>query len=166
MKHGYCSEYGEVKLTREQYREYWALLYAYDMQQYCYRVEKARERDAALKERELAQIEEEEKELSKWYWYAAGIGGFTTIAAMVFAITTGNDGVDAVVKMLPFMPAIIAAIMWADQMEDIIIEEKDPWFELVKLVGIAIIAGILLYISFIFVLAILLLAKPAKMFGK
>ena len=51
-------------------------------------------------------------------------------------------------------------------MEDIIIEEKDPWFELVKLVGIAIIAGILLYISFIFILAILLLAKPAKLFGK
>ena len=56
--------------------------------------------------------------------------------------------------------------MWAEQMEDIILEEKDPWFELVKFVGFAIIAGILLYISFIFILAILLLAKPAKLFGK
>lgn len=165
MKHGYCSEYGEVKLTRAQYKEYKKLIYANDSHEYSRKVWRCRESNLDLKKRELAQIEKEEKELSKWYWRAAGLVGVLILADLVFAYISGHSNIDTAVILLPIIP-ILAVLIWADQMEDNMLAEKNLWVELAKMMVFSVIILALLYISFIFILAILLLAKPSKLFGK
>ena len=165
MKHGYCDGIGEVKLTRDQYREYQELYYTNDCEEFCRAISEAREKDPSLNEREQTQIEEEEKELTRWNWYAAGIMLLVLIITFIIAFNSTGNQYNGMFAMLPMTPVIVAVWLWWDQMEKSLLEEKDPWLELTKYIGIAILAGLLVYISFIFILAIALLFKiPIKLF--
>jgi len=165
MKHGWCEQVGEVKLTRAQYKEYWALLYAYDMQQYSYRVWKARQEDAKLKKLEEQQIAEEEKELSRWHWRAIGIFIFLGALSLIIASLAGKYDFDFMIALSPLVPAIGVAV-WGDQMEQTLLAGKNPWTDLLKTVLFSVIILVLLYFSFIFIIAILLLLKPSKLFRR
>lgn len=165
MKHGYCDGIGEVKLTREQYRKYQELIYSNDSHQFCRSIWKAREKNASLKERELSIIEKEEKELSKWHWCAAGVMVLVFLILLTIAFSAGGNRYDGVFAMFPMIPAIVAVAIWGENMEETLLEGKDPLLELFKNLGIAIIAGLLMYISFIFILLISLIIKnPLKLF--
>ncbi len=163
MKHGWCEQVGEVKLTRSQYKEYWNLKVAYDMRQYCYRVWKSRESNPELKQRELAKVAEEEKELSRWHWRAAGVIVLFAVAAAVIALLSVKYDFDTLYALSPIIP-VIAAAVWGDQMENTLQEGKNPWTELAKLMVFSVLALVLIYISFIFILVVFLLFKPSKIF--
>ena len=63
--------------------------------------------------------------------------------------------------LLPMVPTI-GVIIWGDQMRETLEAGKDPWIELIKMILFSAIALVLLYFSFIFIIAVLILLKFLK----
>lgn len=120
-----------------------------------------KEQNRLRREQEKEQEKQKKQELSKWHWRAVGIFIFLGITSLIIAVLAGKYDFDILYALSPLVPAIGVGI-WGDQMEQTLSAGKDPWTELLIIVGFSVIALILLYISFIFIIALLVLPKLLK----
>ncbi len=122
---------------------------------------KNKEQNRLRREKEKEEEEQKKQELSKWHWRAVGIFIFLGITSLIIAALAGKYNFDILYALSPLVPAIGVG-SWGDQMEQTLSAGKDPWTELLIIVGFSVIALILLYISFIFIIALLVLPKLLK----
>lgn len=120
-----------------------------------------KEQNRLRREQEKEQEEQKKQELSKWHWRAVGIFIFLGITSLIIAALAGKYDFDILYALSPLVPAIGVGI-WGDQMEQTLSAGKDPWTELLIIVGFSAVALVLLYISFIFIIALLVLPKLLK----
>ena len=122
---------------------------------------KNKEQNRLRREREREEEEQKKQELSKWHWRAAGIFILLALLSLVLASLAPRYDFSFWVALSPLVPAIGVAV-WGDQMEQTLSAGKDPWKELLIIVGFSAVALVLLYISFIFIIALLVLPKLLK----
>lgn len=165
MEHGWCEQFGDVKLTRAQYKEYRALLYAYDMRRYCYKIYRQRKENAEMAARDAETIEREEATLRRWHWRAAGLTAVLVLAGMAVGLLTQENAADAVFVFLMFAPAALAALFWGDGMERTLEEGRSPWKGLAVSMVVSVVAGVLMVLAFwavLLVVALFALLLPSS----
>ena len=123
---------------------------------------KNKEQNRLRREKEKEQEEQKEQELSLWHWRAVSICIALVVVFFIIAFLAGKYHFDFIYALFPMVPAI-GVIIWGDQMKEILSAGKDPWIELIKMIIFSVLALVLIYFSFIFIVAILLLPKILKM---
>ncbi|MBO5615037.1 MAG: hypothetical protein J5932_02920 [Prevotella sp.] len=122
---------------------------------------KNKEQTRLRREQEKEQEEQKEQELSLWHWRAVGICVALVVLFFIIAFLAGKYHFDFMYALLPMVPTI-GVIIWGDQMRETLEAGKDPWIELIKMILFSAIALVLLYFSFIFIIAVLILLKFLK----
>ena len=109
MEHGWCEQVGEVKLTREQFKEYWSLLYALDMQQYSYKIYRQRLADPEMAARDEETIKREGRQdlLRK-----VGMGVALVLAFVVPILIWGYESVIGVLGAIGILYWLFKIFGW------------------------------------------------------